>query len=365
MKSKKIILYLSGIVRFIKRSNFFKSNGKFNVNLRNRCRMFLWGFYSDESILYDFQKYNRKDFLTDFQMCCKAVLINTGYTELLNNKIVFAQYLDGKMRIPKTYGYIQNGNIIFTQPELWEMNTQNNLDKLLHLLKKEKSIMVKLFDSGSGAGIYKLSMEGNNILKNSMPVTMEQLTNLLDCSHNHMLCEFIGQAQYSSNIFPMTCNTVKLLTMIDPYTNEAFLARAFHRFGTAKSFPVDNLGHGSCLSNINIETGVMGPTYTICNNKMEWITHHPDTGAAIDGIKVTNFHEVVNSILKIHCQISYIKYIAWDVVVQENGYILLEGNANTDMAGIQPFSPLLLNKRVRRFYQYYKVIKQKDGGGIS
>ena len=70
------------------------------------------------------------------------------------------------------------------------------------------------------------------------------------------------------------------------------------------------------------------------------------------------FQQVKEKILNVHNHLKYIKYIAWDVVIQNDGFVLLEGNANTDMAGIQPFGPFLSDPRVRRFYQYHGVIKR-------
>ena len=358
LKSK--LLYCAGLVRFLGRSNIFFDKGKFKTSLAERIKMFFWGFYSDESKLYDFKKYNRKDFLSDFQMCCKAVQINTGYTEVLNNKLVFSRFIEGFMNIPRNYGYIYNNRIYFLEPDMEAesgLEHADNIGRLKFLLKENKSMMAKLFDAGSGKGIFKLEMKENEIFINNKKASDDEILEMIKKCHNYQLCEFINQAEYSKKIFARTCNTVKFLTMIDPDSGEAFLVRAFHRFGTEKSFPVDNLGHGSCLSNIDVETGIMGPTYTIKDNSLCWITTHPDTGEAIDGVAVTDFHKVAKDILNVHNKISYIKYIAWDVVLQDDGYIVLEGNANTDMAGIQPFEPILLNERVRRFYQYHKVVR--------
>lgn len=354
---KQVILYIAGLKKFILRSNIFACSGKFQVPFVERLKMLLWGFYSDESILYDFKKYNRKDFLTDYQMCCKAVQINAGYTELLNNKMVFSKFSESMMKIPQTYGYILKNKIFFLQPEIiLNAVNKNNMEKIKLLLKTKGDIMVKRNDSGSGNGIYKLSMRNERIYHNRKKINDGQLMQLIKKSENYYLCEYVKQAQYSNKIYPYTCNTVKLLTMIHPRTGKAFLARAFHRFGTDKSFPVDNLGYGSCLSNIDLDSGTLGPTYELCENSISWITHHPNTGQPIDGVMVKGFENIVKDVLAKHTMVSYVKYIAWDIVVQDDGYILLEGNSNTDMAGIQPFGPFLLDKRVRYFYKYHHVI---------
>lgn len=356
MNIKKRVLYFAGLARFLKKCNPFVQSGKCSVSFGQKIKMMLQGFYPDEAVLYDFQTYQRKDFLTDYAMCCRAVQINCGYTELLNNKLVFSSYMSRLAHVPKVYAYIQNGTLYDLASATTIGQAVQQPELYLKELLTDTALIAKVFDAGSGEGIYKLSIENGEICKNNVPLSSEQLQQLLNCSHQYHLCAFVGQAAYSRNIFSQTCNTVKLLTFIDPQTGIPFLVRAFHRFGTKKSFPVDNLGHGSCLSNIDIRTGIMGPTYILSDGKMRWIQVHPDTQVPIDGVAVTGFTEVCNSILQCHASINYIPYIAWDVVIQDNGYILLEGNANTDMAGIQPFEPLLLNERAKDFYRYHGVV---------
>ncbi|MBQ2662295.1 MAG: hypothetical protein IJF80_06570 [Clostridia bacterium] len=354
---KKKLLFFAGLVRYLKKW-LQPGSGKFDVTFRQKMSVLFHGFMPDQAVFYDFKKYDRKDFLTDWEMYTKAIKINAGYTELLNNKLVFTDYMRAFVKMAETPGYFMRGKVVPLEAG-GERTPQNPIDFLDRHLKDNSSYMIKKFDAGSGEGIFKVGKYNGSYYLNEKEISEADLNKKLSKLNNYMISETVEQAEYSKKIFPRTANTVKFITMIDPDTQDAFLAACFHRFGSERSVPVDNVGKGSCLARIDVDTGVMSPVYLVRDRKLTWITHHPDTNMPIEGERVSHFDEIKAKILSVHNKVKYIKYIAWDVVVQENGeFILLEGNANTDMAGVQPFEPILANPRARRFYQYHNVVKR-------
>lgn len=351
---KSLMLIMAGVVRYI-RKWVQPKHGKFEVSLIKRLSVFFYGFMPDNAIFYDFKKYNRKDYLTDWQMYTRAILINKGYTELINNKLVFTHFMESVLNMAPTRGYFMNGKVV----SLGDVNhgvTQNPLSFFEENLEEGKAFMIKKFDAGSGEGIYKISRTSSGFMWNEERFDEDILNSKLKKLNNYMISEVVQQAKYASDIFDKTANTVKFITMIDPDTQESFLAACFHRFGTERSIPVDNIGKGACVARVNVENGFMDPVYLVRDRKLHWITNHPDTGAKIAGITIPRFEEIRDKILETHNSIKYIKYITWDVVIQDDGFVLLECNANTDMAGIQPFGPFLANSKVRKFYKYHNVI---------
>lgn len=354
---KEMLLSCAGVVRHLKKW-LQPSHGKFDMTLKQRLSVLFYGFMPDQAIYYDFKKHNRKDFITDWEMYTKAIRINAGYTELINNKLVFTDYMRSLVKMAPTPGYFMRGKVVALEAE-GPRAPQEPVEFFDAHLKDGEAYMIKKFDAGSGEGIFKIAKQDGKYYLNEKEISVEDLKAKMGKLNNYMLSEVVDQADYSKKIFPRTANTVKFITMIDPDTQEAFLAACFHRFGSERSVPVDNVGKGACVARINVDNGLMSPVYLVRDRKLSWITHHPDTNAPIEGEYVPGFNEVKEKILAVHNKIKYIKYIAWDVVIQNDGdFVLLEGNANTDMAGIQPFEPFLTNPRVRRFYQYHKVINR-------
>jgi hypothetical protein len=347
---KKQLLSIAGLFRFIKR----ELKPKFIIPFHKKIQMWSMGFSAESFIYYDFKKFRKRDFLTEYQMYCRAIKINAGYTEVMNNKLLFNYLIQNVAKVPKIYAMVQNGKII----PLDNLRQIQDLKSLIEFCKIEKNLIIKIFESSSGYGVFKLSWIKNTVLLNDKPTSVEDLEQKLSILDNYMICECVTQASYSNEIFPGSVNTVKVYTLMDPYTNEPFIAGACHRFGTTASIPVDNIGPGGCLAFIDKEDGVLSKAYIIRNNKLMWIDDHPDTGATIKGVKIPNWHIIKEQMLAVAYQLSFLKYVAWDIAIQDDGFTILEGNANTDITGFQPFKPLLSDIRIRSFYIYHKVIRR-------
>lgn len=356
MSLKQFVLAGAGAARFLDKWTH-PSHGKFKVTFKQRVPVLLHGFIPDQAVFYDFAANDRRDYLTDWEMYTKAIKINAGYTELINNKLAFTDFMKSRVRMAPTPGYLSHGLVIPLEVE-GPTTPQEPVAFFEAHLADGKSYMIKKFDAGSGEGIFKLSRTSTGFLLNDRTIERAALAEQMGRLNNYMLSEVVDQADYAKCIFPKTANTVKFITMIDPDTETSFLAACFHRFGSERSVPVDNIGKGACVAHVDTETGLMSPVYLVRDRTLTWITHHPDTGAAIEGEYVPNFSDVKRKILDLHNGINYIKYIAWDVVIQNDGFVLLEGNANTDMAGIQPFGPFLANPAVRNFYRHHRVIRR-------
>lgn len=356
MSMKEKILVGAGIQRYLVKW-LLPGHGKFKVNFKQRLSVLFYGFMPDQAIFYDFKKNNRKDYLTDWEMYTKAIKINAGYTELINNKLAFTDFMSSHVKMAQTPGYFMKGRVVPLQAD-GPRTAQEPVEFLKLHMQDGQSYMIKKFDAGSGEGIFRITRSGDEFLMNDKTISLENLIAKMRKLNNYMISEAVEQADYAKKIFPKTANTIKFITLIDPDTEESFLAACCHRFGSERSIPVDNVGKGACLARVDVETGLMSPVYLVRDRKLTWITHHPDTGEQISGVYVPNFSEVKEKILELHNSIKYIKYMAWDVVIQNDGFVLLEGNANTDMAGIQPFRPFLANPKVRNFYQHHGVIKR-------
>ena len=146
--------------------------------------------------------------------------------------------------------------------------------------------------------------------------------------------------------------------MINPESGIPFIAAAAHRFGTDRSAPVDNCNAGGITSNIDLETGVLSKgilTY-FDGNSLTWLDNHPDTGSRISGVQVPGWEDIKMKILDTSAEISHLKYIGWDIVVTENGFVVLEGNNGPDIKLHQVHVPLLRNPMTREFFKFYGVV---------
>jgi hypothetical protein len=352
---KQRLLILLRAVTILKRLINKELKTHNGIGLRKKCFCYSKGFFSDAYVLYDFGKTSFKNYLNDIQENIFARHINRPYLTFIDNKLMFSLLVTPYGPALEETMLVMNGKLIHLGPG----NRYNSWESLIKkMIDETKEYIVKEIDGASGTGVFKISTRGNDLLINEVVYDASEFISRLCSLDNYMISPFIKQARYSDIIYGQSVNTVRLLTMINPDTNMAFIAAAAHRFGTKESFPVDNCARGGLTARIDIETGKMGKaTRTkVRSGRKEWFSHHPDSGSVIEGVEVPLWHEIVKHILVLSERLSFVPYIGWDIVVLENGFTIIEGNDGPDIKLHQVHEPLLVKEEVRRFYQHYNVI---------
>jgi hypothetical protein len=179
-------------------------------------------------------------------------------------------------------------------------------------------------------------------------------------SEPYIVSPYIHQAEYARTIFPDVANTVRVLTMYDDEAEEAFMAAAVHRFGVRRSGAVvDNWGRGGISAGIELASGRLTCGYGFpFQGELHRYPIHPETGAAIEGVKIPGWPEVRDGILDLARRLPFLPYIGWDIIITDKGgYVIIEGNNRPDINLLQVHRPLLADARVRRFYERHGVVR--------
>jgi hypothetical protein len=191
-------------------------------------------------------------------------------------------------------------------------------------------------------------------------VNGSSVARLPDFGDSYIVTEFLKQHQYAARIYPKTTNTLRVLTMWDDEESRApFVAFVIHRFGTARSFPVDNWGRGSLSAWVDGETGIVGPAAAAPTaNSLEWHDSHPETKERIMGVKIPGWETIKARLLGLAGKCASVPYVGWDLVITDDGFSVIEGNNRTDVNLLQIHRPLLVDERVVRFYERQGVIRR-------
>src|SRR5690625_1646963 len=328
--------------------NLEKEN-KSKTSLRIKAWCLFKGFGSAKYELYNLQKNNYKLYLSDYQRR-KTVKINGPYSLIINDKYLFGELF--KELTATIFGRVKKGILYFNGKE-------SNINNLLELISNKEEIIVKKFRGGGGKGIYRLSYMDEKYYLDDQVVDIKEIQNFITGLSDHLIMEHLKQMDYSNKIYSETINSIRVLTMIDPVTNEPFIAIAVHKFGSEKTKPADNVWKGGMTALIDLETGVLAKSayHKENNNEIEWIPEHPDTKVKVEGTIVPNWSKVKEAVLEIARKHDYLKYVGWDVVVTLDGVKVIEGNNYSDVNILQIHQPLLQNERVKKFYKHYKIIK--------
>lgn len=352
-KIKGVIVTISHLLLFLKMESGKNRSLGFGKFIRNSRH----GFFSISEILYDL-KNNRLSYLSDWRRLRWASKISGVRRLVLDDKLLFHKMNASNARVLPILAVTMNGAIRRFE-ESSPTGYINEMD-LRSLIKdtKHKGVIIKPQTGGGGAGITSVVLEDDKLVFKGHSKSFEDfLVKIKNSKVEFIFTEIIKQGGILGQINPHSLNTIRILTMIDPTTNEPFIAMAVQRFGVAKSGVVDNFTSGGISADIDLDSGLIGKgaTYPLTSS-LAWYSVHPDTDVQFSGVEVPLWSEIKQYILNLAREYYYIPYIGWDVVPCDDCFYILEGNSNSDVNVFQIHRPLLEDLKIKEFYKYHKII---------
>lgn len=323
-----------------------------------RLNMWRHGFWSVTQFRYDFEKYKMTDYVSDYADNLRWIKLDNANYEwfYFDNKVLFPTVVKHRFKVPENLTLILDKKML----PISEHHGIKNISDLLAYVKTTGAVIIKPVDGLCGIGVHALEAKDGDILLDYKKIDPAELEKKILDMHNCIICErVVNQNEYAKSLYPDTLNTIRILTLKDPDNNEVFIAGAVQRIGTSYSYPVDNFHRGGIAAKIDIETGMLGPAaaiFPVSSNTLKWHEIHPDTGKKIKGVIVPEWETLKKQVLALADDMSFCRIIGWDVAITENGYMLIEGNNGADPKIHQIHEPLLINPRVRRFCEYYKIV---------
>jgi len=320
---------------------------KFPLSLAKKISLWRKGFLAEKHVLYQFDKNNYKDYLSDY-LTSMARWINEPFNEMLTNKLIFSDCVGKYIKVPETYGIFVSGQF------------SSNSDKTLETLLSEFNIfVVKTVSGGGGKGVYIIKKENGDrfLINKTTTYNTRELLEFFTTLNNYIFTEFIEPSDFSKSLNATSVNTMRIVTLIDPITNKAFIARAVQRIGVAASAPQDNFTKGGLSAAIDLETGQLSDcTRHPKTKEHKRYSHHPDTNIKIEGITIPDWESIATQIVNAANSLPMLKVIGWDFVISNNGLVAIEGNHHPDPDVLQGHEPLLTDERINTFYKFHKII---------
>jgi hypothetical protein len=147
------------------------------------------------------------------------------------------------------------------------------------------------------------------------------------------------------------------MTMIDVDTGEVIIPCAVHRFGVRATAPIDSFFAGGVVASVDLGTGELGAAVTqLVDGKRRILDAHPETGGMIKGVRVPHWQKVREEMLALAERLPFLPWVAWDVVITDDGFLINEGNQQPSLKLPQTCGPLLANPRVAKFLRHHGVV---------
>lgn len=185
-----------------------------------------------------------------------------------------------------------------------------------------KSVLFCKETSGyRGIGTKKIIVKDENLGK------LYQDLKSINGSH-FVVEEQIKQIGILSEFHPWSINTIRIVTLYDTVNDIVHIMSARLRMGNKKN-SVDNFHFYGIGANINIETGIIDSVGYDAHNQTYLV--HPITLKQIIGFQIPYWQECKAFAMAVAKKIPTVRYIGWDIVIQDDGhFILIEGNDNAD-----------------------------------
>lgn len=312
---------------------------------------------SQEYINYDFdlRAASFKDSFLPYAQAKKywEVLNPERYSCLARNKYLSHLILE-RAGIPTTK------LIAYYNPAAVESNDEIAIDydTLVAIFWKKRIsafVLKPAVDGAHGHGIIVC----RELIETNGELYMKKLGNekirLRDCLGAEPLLfeEIVTQTAQMASFNPSSINTIRIMTALYP-NHEVKIIATFLKIGRAGS-DIDNAGSGGNIdAACCIDTGELYHVMRFDSWRgYELIDFHPDTKIKLSGVKIENWHTIIEQVKSFQGRIPLLKTIGWDIALTENGPIAIEINNYWDTTG-QLFIGRGWKKEVVQCYQAWK-----------
>ena len=347
---KKIKNTISNIRFWYKK--VLKAHTDYKVSIFTRLKYAFKGFTVNEYVWYDLKNNNINDYISDYKRI-KSRSINENYKIILDDKLLFEEIFRNYVRVPYNYGYISNGHIY----SLHEYNINNK--NIFDFIKEKKNIVIKVLRGYEGIGVYIIKNIENKFEVNGKKSSKKEIESIISKCGESIICEYMKQSEFENSIYDKATNTIRIVCAKKKGETNAKVLKAVQRIGSDYCAPVDNISAGGLAATIDIETGRLSyaiAKYGPMENRMKKMPNHPDNGNKIEGKVIPNWDKVKQEIEDVTNKFPYLNFVAWDVLLIDEGICIIEGNASSG-CGLFQLEHGIKNEEYGEVLKSYGVFK--------
>lgn len=165
-----------------------------------------------------------------------------------------------------------------------------------------------------------------------------------------ILEEKVVQGAALSCINESSVNTIRCFTL---RTAEGIIVPwCFSKAGRSGSF-VDNGGAGGILIGIDCKTGRFNTDGIDENGR--WYQSHPDSGVQFKEFQLPQWDEMIRICKEMAEMEPMVPWIGWDMAYSDNGWVVIEGNALSEMIGPQATMQKGIREELRLYLKGMKL----------
>lgn len=303
------------------------------------------GFDVESISLYSLNKTNYKKYLPDSAIHKVSLNSNNGYWPILHDKFVFYRFIKDKLPTGELLGIVFRGKIT-------PVDCTFGYAELMEGLERSNKYVLKPLQGGSTKGILFLSLINGTLILQGKPISPEILKSTINGLNEYGIFKFYEQHDLFAKIYPGSINTIRLVTIYDFEQKKSFIHASILRIGWSGSAPFHDFDKRGLVSLIDNETGIL----SICkrkdeNGKIIHQSNHPDTKQLIEGMVIPYWEDIKKTIFDYLEENPIFDYVGWDILVTNEGFLVIEANHNPGLGFLQAFKPLLGDPRAASYFK--------------
>lgn len=292
------------------------------------------------------KKINKSTFFVLFDMVRCAVKYGSGYMDYfefefyLLNKDERETYLTGRYNneIVKKYNKKEDWyklddkvefNKIFKDYLGRDYIDLRNVSykEFKDFISNKEKIVAKPLNNCGGKGIEVIDLDKSK-LKNEYNIL--KIYNSIMKNEQFLVEEYIIQHEVLNKLYSGSVNSLRVFTFLDDNGNVQVL-NVILRIGNNGS--VDNFSAGGMYTFVDESGVVFVPAIDEKGNVFEY---HPSSNEKIVGFKIPNYNMIKPYMENVARAIPSIRYVGWDLVVTNSGFVLIEGNQFPGVFQVKP-----------------------------
>jgi len=336
---------------------FLYSKDLNKLKLREKIRCFKHGFLPYQYIWYDLANNDYRNYVPARNNYRKRTL-NGSFNAILSNKILFEKHIKTiingieKLNVVESIGFIEKGYLKSLKKEI----VQGNFSSLLSYLERN-DLLLKPISGDGGKGIMLIKKKNDHFLIDNKKTDWDELVVTLKKLDDYLIQEKFIQKGFANDIYTESVNSMRIATMIDPVTEQPFIAYAVHRFGSLQSGSIDNISRGGIGALIDLGDGLLSHGLHFSEGcKKEIYNAHPVSANPICNKKIPDWENLTKRLLEMAGRMPYLKYVGWDIILSDDELFVLEGNVSPHLDLVQMFRPIKEFPAAWNFFKHYKYI---------
>lgn len=248
---------------------------------------------------------------------------------LVGDKFVSAAYMKG-LGLP----CVENLILFDNGAASWNDGRNGTLDEVYGYLKERSHpVYLKQVDGFGGNSVYKMVCGCSKLCMQDKEISKDDFCSLFT-NGRWIIQDNVIQHHELSRVFPNATNCLRVNTVLRNGKPEIFAS--FMKFGVGNCI-MDNWDLGGILIGVQDDLGYLQPKgyYNPKTKSLGTCLRHPDSRVLFEGFNVPYYQESVELCLKAHRYFYSRIIIGWDIIITDNGPVILEANSNPSITAIQ------------------------------